>query len=188
MLQQQQQQLELSLQMMMMMMMMTMMMMMMMMIMGQQSNMMTSVLSTNLHPSSLRSQQMYPCHAPGGEHGGIFHPLEANSTFGTMNHDDVTHTIRLSLPICLARSVVDEYKSSEYQNLLLQQIEAFQATEEDVMTHTRGRNKPILLGQVGIRCRHCAHLTNWVSIKRHRICRRHISNVDCVRKCRKRSN
>jgi hypothetical protein len=41
---------------------------------------------------------------------------------------------------------------------LRQQIEAFQATEEDVMTHTRGRNKPVQLGQVGIRCCHCSHV------------------------------
>jgi hypothetical protein len=140
-----------------------------MMMMGQQSNMMTSVSSTNLHPSSLRSQQMYPYHAPGGEHGGIFHPLaggehggifhplEANPTFGSVNHDDVTHTIPLSQPVCLARSV-DKYKLSDHQNFLRQQIEAFQATQDDVMTHTRGRNKPVQLGQVGIRCRHCAHI------------------------------
>jgi hypothetical protein len=130
---------------------------MMMIMMGQQSNMMTSVSSTNLHPSSLRSQQTYPYHAPGGESGGIFHPLVANTTFGTMSHDEVAHTIPLSQPVCLARSV-DKYKLSDHQTLLRQQIEAFQATQDDVMTHTRGRNKPILLGQVGIRCRHCAHL------------------------------
>jgi hypothetical protein len=35
--------------------------------------MMTSASSTILHPSSLRSQQIYPYHARGGEHGGIFH-------------------------------------------------------------------------------------------------------------------
>jgi hypothetical protein len=128
-----------------------------MMMMGQQSNMLTSVSSTNLHPSSLRSQQIYQYHAPGGEHSGIFHPLEANPTFGSVNHDYVTHTIPLSQPVCLARSV-DKYKLSDHQSFLRQQIEAFQATQDDVMTHTRGRNKPVQLGQVGIRCRHCAHI------------------------------
>ena len=63
----------------------------------------------------------------------------------------------LSLPISLARSI-DVVKMSEHQYFLRQQIEVFQANEEDVSTHIRGRNKPVSLGQVGIRCRHCAHL------------------------------
>jgi len=63
----------------------------------------------------------------------------------------------VSLPAILARPE-DEFKLSSHQLLLRHQIEAFPAAEEDVSTHTRGRNKPILLGQVGIRCRHCAHL------------------------------
>jgi hypothetical protein len=47
---------------------------------------------------------------------------------------------------------------SDHQHFLRQQIEAFQATGEDVMTHTRGRNKPVQLGQVGISCCHCSHV------------------------------
>lgn len=38
---------------------------------------------------------------------------------------------------------------------LRQQIEFFQATVDDIMSHTRGRNKGIAPQQVGIRCRHC---------------------------------
>jgi hypothetical protein len=52
----------------------------------------------------------------------------------------------------------DRFKLSVHQVFLRQQIEAFEASHEDVSTHTRGRNKPIKLGQVGIRCRHCANL------------------------------
>jgi hypothetical protein len=62
-----------------------------------------------------------------------------------------------SLPITLSKAE-DAAKLSPYQVLLRMQIEAFQATDDDVTTHTRGRNKPVVLGQVGIRCRHCAHL------------------------------
>ncbi|CAJ1957879.1 unnamed protein product [Cylindrotheca closterium] len=47
---------------------------------------------------------------------------------------------------------------SEHQIFLRSQIEAFCATSDDISTHTRGRNKPVSLGQVGIRCRHCAHV------------------------------
>jgi hypothetical protein len=112
----------------------------------QHSNMPILVSATNLpYQSALRSQQMYHHHdAPIGR-------------FDNMSHNDDSHRIPLSLPISLARSG-DENKLSAHQNFLRQQIEAYQATQEDVTTHTRGRNKPIHLGQVGIRCRHCAHL------------------------------
>ena len=52
----------------------------------------------------------------------------------------------------------DESKLSAYQILLRRQIEAFSATADDLSTHARGRNKPITLRQVGIRCRHCSHI------------------------------
>jgi hypothetical protein len=61
------------------------------------------------------------------------------------------------LPVVLAVQE-DNQKLSSHQVLLRNQIEAFRATEDDLTTHTRGRNKPIKLGQVGIRCRHCARL------------------------------
>jgi hypothetical protein len=116
----------------------------------QHSNMATSSSAfMNLqHQGSMRSSQLYHHHSP----------IELFQLIGTTNHHDAAHTTPLSLPICLARSAVDEYKLSEHQNFLRQQIEAFQATKDDVMTHTRGRNKPVHLGQVGIRCRHCAHI------------------------------
>jgi hypothetical protein len=59
---------------------------------------------------------------------------------------------------CILALPEDGLKLSGHQVFLRHQIEAFQATEDDATTHTRGRNKPIQLGQVGIRCRHCAHL------------------------------
>lgn len=65
--------------------------------------------------------------------------------------------IARSLPAVLAQPE-DSLKLSPHQVLLRHQIEAFKATEDDISTHTRGRNKPITLGQVGIRCRHCAQL------------------------------
>jgi hypothetical protein len=73
------------------------------------------------------------------------------------NNTSNTKTIPLSLPVNLARPV-DALKLSDHQFFLRQQVEVFQASPKDVSTHIRGRNKPISLGQVGIRCRHCAHL------------------------------
>lgn len=47
---------------------------------------------------------------------------------------------------------------SSYQCFLRQQIELFQAGPEDVKSTMPGRNRAIVPGQVGIRCRHCAVL------------------------------
>lgn len=79
------------------------------------------------------------------------------SSAALQHYGIVESNIPLSLPVCLSRDE-DSFKLSTFQVLLRKQIEAFQATEDDVTTHTRGRNKPISFGQVGIRCLHCAHL------------------------------
>ncbi len=52
----------------------------------------------------------------------------------------------------------DEESLSEYQCLVRKQIQLFEARSEDVESNAKGRNKPIVLGQVGIRCRHCSVL------------------------------
>ena len=62
-----------------------------------------------------------------------------------------------SLPALLAQPG-DHLKLSAHQVFLRQQIESFRAGDDEISTHTRGRNKPICMGQVGIRCRHCAHI------------------------------
>jgi hypothetical protein len=50
----------------------------------------------------------------------------------------------------------DKYWLSELQVLLRGNFaEAFGATEDDIAAPMHGRNKPIALGQVGIRCVHC---------------------------------
>jgi hypothetical protein len=50
----------------------------------------------------------------------------------------------------------DKYWLSELQVYLRGNFaEAFGATEEDIAAPMHGRNKPIALGQVGIRCMHC---------------------------------
>ena len=45
---------------------------------------------------------------------------------------------------------------SDYQCLVRKNIEIFEAGGSEIESTAKGRNKPILLGQVGIRCRHCA--------------------------------
>uniref|UniRef100_A0A7S1VQN3 Uncharacterized protein n=1 Tax=Grammatophora oceanica TaxID=210454 RepID=A0A7S1VQN3_9STRA len=53
----------------------------------------------------------------------------------------------------------DDEHLSEYQILVRKQLEVFEAQPEDVESNTQGRKKQVTLGQVGIRCRHCASLT-----------------------------
>jgi hypothetical protein len=53
---------------------------------------------------------------------------------------------------------LDGLRLSPFQCLARKQIELFAATDEDVQSGSRGRNNPIVVGQVGIRCVHCAKL------------------------------
>jgi hypothetical protein len=62
---------------------------------------------------------------------------------------------RPSIPIYMDR---DEENLTEYQCLLRKQIELFEAGPDDIRSNAQGRNTPILLGQVGLRCRYCAPL------------------------------
>ena len=50
----------------------------------------------------------------------------------------------------------DDERMSHYQIMVRQQLEFFIADKSDVESSTQGRKKPVVLGQVGIRCRHCA--------------------------------
>lgn len=52
----------------------------------------------------------------------------------------------------------DNGRLSDHHILLRKQIEIFCATHDDILSITRGKNKPIILHQVGLRCRHCSHL------------------------------
>ena len=52
----------------------------------------------------------------------------------------------------------DDEHLSEYQIMVRKQLEIFEAMPEDVESNTQGRKKQVALGQVGIRCKHCASL------------------------------
>jgi hypothetical protein len=47
---------------------------------------------------------------------------------------------------------------SEYQIMVRQQLELFEATANDIECNTQGRKKPVVLHQVGLRCFHCSYL------------------------------
>jgi hypothetical protein len=110
------------------------------------------LLEEHVHDTRLMALQPNP--ATGGQ------PTHVISNGEHLNLDDTTRSNRvasLSLPISLSLAD-DQLVLSPHQCLLRMHIEAFEADENDISTHTRGRNKPISLGQVGIRCRHCAHV------------------------------
>jgi hypothetical protein len=52
----------------------------------------------------------------------------------------------------------DEEVLSDHQVLLRKQIEFFEAGPNDLLCMGSGRRRDIAVGQVGIRCKHCAHL------------------------------
>ncbi len=53
----------------------------------------------------------------------------------------------------------DEGRLSVQQCWLRKQLETFPASDKDVSRHARGRNRQIALGEVGIQCIHCKHLS-----------------------------
>jgi hypothetical protein len=72
-----------------------------------------------------------------------------------------TTTAATTTPVLTGRPSIPLYLScnpdhlSEYQCLIRKHIELFEAGVADVNARVKGRNKPIVLGQVGIRCMHC---------------------------------
>jgi len=65
------------------------------------------------------------------------------------------HQQRSVIPLYLDH---DEHTLTAYQCFLRKQIELFEAGADELQGTAQGRNTPLHPGQVGIRCRHCAHL------------------------------
>jgi hypothetical protein len=77
--------------------------------------------------------------------------LASSGVAGNLEDEDSSAGIPMSLPS-------DESNLSEYQCLIRAQIELFEARNQDIECNAQGRNKPIKVGQVGIRCKHCTIL------------------------------
>jgi hypothetical protein len=99
-------------------------------------------------PQSMQPLTVYPQKKASVKTGGAPSPQSSKSNEALSCH---------FTPRPLAH-VNDHLFLSQHQIFLRQQIEVFCATENDINVRTRGRNKRITLGQVGIRCRFCAHL------------------------------
>jgi hypothetical protein len=115
-----------------------------------QSRASTGSISNNDNRFNLESAMVLPAQAGASYlQGAPGLPFAATSMTST-----ALEKSNLYLPKSLAHPN-DELLLSSHQVLLRQQIEAFEATEEDAKTTFRGRNRRIRVGQVGIRCRHC---------------------------------
>jgi hypothetical protein len=68
-----------------------------------------------------------------------------------------SHVVGTHLPAVLSCST-DGIVLTKFQVFLRLHIEAFAATPHDVSSRIRGRHKQVRLHQVGIQCRHCAHI------------------------------
>jgi hypothetical protein len=103
---------------------------------------------------------MNPRGFPMQGHPGGYSPYHPNmnmpmNTMNAMHLQPGMAASAFSAGISLALAC-DVEQLSEYQIMVRQQLEIFEAGPEDVECNTQGRKKQVCLGQVGIRCRHCA--------------------------------
>lgn len=98
-------------------------------------------------------------------------PALSSSLSSTIQEDaaiaSIVHQDTEELPIApsdadsiLLYAPADDTKLSPYQCLARQQLEFFVVKQDDLEAGAQGRNRPIVLGQVGIRCRHCAQVAH----------------------------
>jgi hypothetical protein len=73
----------------------------------------------------------------------------------SISREDLNTTLTAVVPM---DSPDDVDHLSTYQCLIRGQIQFFAATAKDASVSVQGRKKRVRIGQVGIQCRHCAHL------------------------------
>jgi hypothetical protein len=94
-----------------------------------------------------------------------FRQVSDSTGENSSNNDNDDSAVITPTPVMTGRPPILLYLScnpdhlSEYQCLIRKHIELFEANHSEVQSRIKGRNKPIVLGQVGIRCRYCAHVT-----------------------------
>lgn len=121
----------------------------------QQHRQQASIGSTGSNPSNMSS--MIPLSLQGNLSGGQL-------ISGMMRSAAVSDVAQALEPGMVGRPPTQLFMScdadslSEYQCLVRRNIELFEAVRDDVESNAQGRNRPIIMGQVGIRCRHCTML------------------------------
>eukprot|EP00977_Amphora_coffeiformis_P006615 scaffold1428_cov159-Amphora_coffeaeformis.AAC.5 len=84
---------------------------------------------------------------------GMMNSIYPRQGFPPMFNPNSAGNTRRGISLSLS---VDSEMLSEYQLLVRQQLELFEAGPEDVESNTQGRKKQVAVGQVGLRCKHCA--------------------------------
>lgn len=85
--------------------------------------------------------------------------LPATTASTSTSPEPLRSSTQASSSDCLPLSLTtDRSNLSDYQCLIREQIDLFAATQADIDSSAQGRNRPIVVQQVGIRCRHCASL------------------------------
>ena len=85
------------------------------------------------------------------------HEMQVDAPTDELVEPKKTYVLTGRPPVALYLSCNPDHLSP-YQCLIRKEIELFEALEQDVASNAKGRNKPVVLGQVGIRCRHCSRL------------------------------
>jgi hypothetical protein len=106
----------------------------------------------NIHAPSATDQ---PRHFPDGSMPNDHSQKILSATTGKEKAKEGNQDCGRTFPL---HNDDDPSNISMYQCFIRRQIEVFEATAKEAGTNAQGRNRPILPGQVGIRCRHCGTL------------------------------
>ena len=113
---------------------------------------------TTPQPSPSNAQMYNPYMMQMQQFHGMMNPYYGRPGYPFMfNQQNFGATAPAQRGISLALSI-DAEMLSEYQLLVRQQLELFEAGPEDVESNTQGRKKQVVVGQVGLRCKHCSPL------------------------------
>jgi hypothetical protein len=101
----------------------------------------------------------YPVHYPHPQHDSSYGKGPPLNSFYSGPDGMPLHPEDMPPPRTMSLYMAcDEDRLSEYQCLARKQIEVFSATYSDLKMTVQGRNRQVLPGQVGIRCRFCSHI------------------------------
>jgi hypothetical protein len=101
-----------------------------------------------------------PHHSIGGLTGILPIPIPPYTAISPANQRKCslpTTSMTNGAKVVPVSSSYDTEELTEYQILIRQQLEFFEATLADVQASVQGRRKKLSVGQVGIRCKHCAY-------------------------------
>lgn len=87
--------------------------------------------------------------------GGTKVPNEQRQCTDDAQNTSANKTRLVGHPPKILYMKCDEDELNPFHCIVRKQIELFEADQEHAATNARGRNKAIVLGQVGVRCRHC---------------------------------